>query len=119
MFLQLARVASCPLYIAVQNVQDTPAYTIHEFSVTIRDNSFTQSMFSRLEHVDSVIIHFTRFKAYIRLDGEGIYICREYVVSKTQAVFRIFCQIQEEVAVGFLGSVNVSVIRPILSSGYT
>jgi len=41
-FLQLARVKTSLLYIAVQNVEDTLAYKIHEFFVTLRGDSFTQ-----------------------------------------------------------------------------
>ena len=53
--MQLARVSKCQLYIAVQIFQDTLAYAIHEFFVTLRDDSFTQFGFGRLEHLESVI----------------------------------------------------------------
>jgi len=55
-FLHLARVTTCQLYIAVQNVQDTLAYTIHEFFVTLRNDGFTQFRFGRFQHPQSVII---------------------------------------------------------------
>ena len=55
-FLHLARVTIYQLYIAVQNVHDTIAYTIHEFFVTLRNDSFTQFRFDRLQHLQSVII---------------------------------------------------------------
>jgi len=51
-FLQLARVTACQLYIAVQNVQGTLAYKIHEFFVTLRNDSFTHSQFGRFQHLE-------------------------------------------------------------------
>jgi len=54
-FMQLANVTNCQLYIAVQNVQETLAYTIHEFFVTIRDDSFMQFMLGCLEHLEGMI----------------------------------------------------------------
>ena len=38
-------------------------------------------------------------------------ICREYVGSKPQAVVPIICEIEEEVAMWFMGRVHVSVIQ--------
>jgi len=55
-FLQLALVTNSQLYIAVQNVQDTLAYTIHEFFLTLRDDSFKQFRVGRLQHLQCVII---------------------------------------------------------------
>ena len=52
LFLQLAR-ATSQVYIAVQNVQDTLAYIIHEFFVSLRDDSFRKFRYVRLEHLES------------------------------------------------------------------
>jgi len=55
-FLQLAGVTSYQLHTAVQNVNDTLAYTIHEFFGTFRDDCFTQFRFGRIQLLESVVI---------------------------------------------------------------
>ena len=58
MLPQFPRIATRQFDIAVQDVQHAFAYAIHELSFTVRNNSFTQSLFGRLEYVKSVIVRF-------------------------------------------------------------
>jgi len=109
-FMQLARVKNWQFYIAVQDVQQTLAYTIHEFFLL-------QFVIKALRHQGSAVLstwkswhmHFTRFIPYIKIDDRRIF-CREYIGSNPQNVIPTLCQIQDEVTVGLSSNIQVSVI---------
>ena len=98
------------LYIAVQNVQDTLAYTIPEFFVTLRNDSLTQFGFGLLQYFREYIIssHTLYHPLSSGLRGEVYHtgICWFETSDRLRTLF----QIEEEVAVGFLCRVHVSVI---------
>ena len=56
MFAKLARVTNCQCDVAIKDVQDTLAYTIHKFLVTVRYDGFAQFWLGRRGYVKSVVM---------------------------------------------------------------